>query len=226
MSADIQSVSDGRVKYIRGVPEDTRETDRSQDGQQLTDVGLQQAGRHSEKKLPAVKRSRFRVWTVALGVLYLLILAAIIIRYILSDVSLKLENEQLMIRNNNLSSSYNQSQNDLKQLQEKIHNMAANNSQLQEEVKKLKDKTEGKWCPEGWTRFGCSCYFKSTEKKRWYESRSDCQDKGADLVSINSKEEQVSVFVTVCVISDVTASDLFLVFLTCCQSGTCLLSGP
>ncbi|XP_026156081.1 CD209 antigen-like protein A [Mastacembelus armatus] len=186
MSADIQSVSDGRVKYIRGVPEDTRETDRSQDGQQLTDVGLQQAGRHSEKKLPAVKRSRFRVWTVALGVLYLLILAAIIIRY----VSVKLENEQLKIRNNNLSSSYNQSQNDLKQLQEKIHNMAADNSQLQEEVKKLKDKIEGKWCPEGWTRFGCSCYFKSTEKKWWYESRTDCRNKGADLVSINSKEEQ------------------------------------
>ncbi|XP_026156703.1 CD209 antigen-like [Mastacembelus armatus] len=103
------------------------------------------------------------------------------------DVSVTLEIEQLKIRINNLSSSYNQSQNDLKQLQEKIHNMAANNSQLQEEVKKLKDKTEGKWCPEGWTRFGCSCYFKSTEKKRWYESRSD---KGADLVTINSKEEQ------------------------------------
>ncbi|XP_033181346.1 CD209 antigen-like protein A [Mastacembelus armatus] len=154
--------------------------------QSVFSVDLASAGRHSEKKLPAVKRSRFRVWTVALGVLYLLILAAIIIRY----VSVKLENEQLKIRNNNLSSSYNQSQNDLKQLQEKIHNMAADNSQLQEEVKKLKDKIEGKWCPEGWTRFGCSCYFKSTEKKWWYESRTDCRNKGADLVSINSKEEQ------------------------------------
>ncbi|XP_026156724.1 CD209 antigen-like protein A [Mastacembelus armatus] len=68
--------------------------------------------------------------------------------------------------------------------------MAANNSQLQEEVKKLKDKTEGKWCPEGWTRFGCSCYFKSTQEKYWDESRTDCLNKGADLVSINSKEEQ------------------------------------
>ncbi|XP_026156721.2 low affinity immunoglobulin epsilon Fc receptor-like [Mastacembelus armatus] len=106
------------------------------------------------------------------------------------DVSLTLEIEQLKIRINNLSSSYNQSQNDLKQLQEKIHNMAADNSQLQEEVKKLKDKTEGKWCPEGWTRFGCSCYFESTQEQWWYESRSDCLNKGADLVSINSKEEQ------------------------------------
>uniref|UniRef100_A0A3Q3N3Q5 C-type lectin domain-containing protein n=1 Tax=Mastacembelus armatus TaxID=205130 RepID=A0A3Q3N3Q5_9TELE len=77
-----------------------------------------------------------------------------------------------------------------------------------------------KWCPEGWTRFGCSCYFKSTEKKWWYESRTDCRNKGADLVSINSKEEQVSVFVTVCVISDVTASDLFLA----AQLETCSLT--
>uniref|UniRef100_A0A7N8X6W8 C-type lectin domain-containing protein n=1 Tax=Mastacembelus armatus TaxID=205130 RepID=A0A7N8X6W8_9TELE len=169
MSADIQSVSDVRVKYIRGVPEDTRETDRSQDGQQLTDVGLQQAGRHSEKKLPAVKRSRFRVWTGALGVLYLLILAAIIIR--------------LTLENNNLSSSYSI-------LEKKTADMAANNSQLQEEVKKLKDKIEGTWCPEGWTRFGCSCYFKSSEEKTWPNSWSDCRDKGADLVTINSKEEQ------------------------------------
>ncbi|XP_026156730.1 CD209 antigen-like protein A isoform X2 [Mastacembelus armatus] len=105
------------------------------------------------------------------------------------DVSVKLENEQLKNRNN-LSSSYNQSQNDLKQLQEKIDNMAADNSQLQEEVKKLKDEIEGKWCPEGWTRFGCSCYFKSTQEKMWLDSRVDCFNRGANLVTINSKEEQ------------------------------------
>ncbi|XP_019210922.1 CD209 antigen-like protein D isoform X2 [Oreochromis niloticus] len=64
--------------------------------------------------------------------------------------------------------------------------------QLQEEVKELKDKMEEK-CREGWMRFGCSCYFKSTERKTWSESRRDCQDKGADLVMINSKEEQIFV---------------------------------
>ncbi|XP_019210913.2 C-type lectin domain family 2 member B-like [Oreochromis niloticus] len=45
-------------------------------------------------------------------------------------------------------------------------------------------------CPDRWTRFGSSCYFKSTESKTWSDSRRDCQDKGADLVMINSKEEQ------------------------------------
>uniref|UniRef100_A0A3P9DPR2 C-type lectin domain-containing protein n=1 Tax=Maylandia zebra TaxID=106582 RepID=A0A3P9DPR2_9CICH len=49
-------------------------------------------------------------------------------------------------------------------------------------------------CPEGWTRFGSKFYFKSTENKTWSDSRRACQDKGADLVMINSKEEQVDTF--------------------------------
>uniref|UniRef100_A0A3Q2UJ80 CD209 antigen-like protein E n=1 Tax=Fundulus heteroclitus TaxID=8078 RepID=A0A3Q2UJ80_FUNHE len=51
-------------------------------------------------------------------------------------------------------------------------------------------KLLGKWCPDGWTRFGCSCYFKFEDKKMWYESRIQCQDRGADLVVIDSPDEQ------------------------------------
>ncbi|XP_074551396.1 C-type lectin domain family 10 member A-like [Halichoeres trimaculatus] len=47
-----------------------------------------------------------------------------------------------------------------------------------------------KTCPPGWTMFGCSCYLFSTQEKSWEESRQDCRATGADLVVIESLEEQ------------------------------------
>ncbi|XP_037650092.1 oxidized low-density lipoprotein receptor 1-like isoform X1 [Sebastes umbrosus] len=93
------------------------------------------------------------------------------------------EKDELQTRYDQLS--YNNSQ-----LQEKVSDLSFNHSQLQDEVKQLKGKIEGKWCPEGWKRFGCSCYFKSNERKNWGSSREYCQQRGADLVGINNKEEQ------------------------------------
>ncbi|XP_040928897.1 C-type lectin domain family 4 member A-like [Betta splendens] len=44
---------------------------------------------------------------------------------------------------------------------------------------------------DGWRRFGCSCYFTSSEAKTWSEGRRECTEgKGSDLVVINSREEQ------------------------------------
>ncbi|XP_023816084.1 asialoglycoprotein receptor 1-like isoform X2 [Oryzias latipes] len=98
-----------------------------------------------------------------------------------------------------------------KHSEELMSTFSANNSRFQDEMKQLKDENkginktlwdeikqrkyltevfEGKRCPEGWRRFGCSCYYESTGKKSWTDSRSFCQFAGSDLVVVNSKEEQ------------------------------------
>ncbi|KAG9259859.1 CD209 antigen-like protein D, partial [Astyanax mexicanus] len=42
----------------------------------------------------------------------------------------------------------------------------------------------------GWTYFRSSMYYLSAETKTWSEARQHCKEKGADLVIINSEEEQ------------------------------------
>ncbi|XP_045897921.1 CD209 antigen-like protein 2, partial [Micropterus dolomieu] len=111
--------------------------------------------------------------------------------------SVTLEKDQLQTRYDKLYNNYSEVKGqisdmavNISQLQSSYKTLRKNHSQIQDEVKQLKDKIKEKCCPEGWKRFGFSCYFKSNEKKTCSESRSDCQRKGADLVIINNKEEQ------------------------------------
>ncbi|RVE67065.1 hypothetical protein OJAV_G00113690 [Oryzias javanicus] len=84
----------------------------------------------------------------------------------------------------------NKMKNRLNQLETELSVTGLNNSHLQDEVKKLEIKIEEKSCPNGWIRFGSSCYYKSTFKATWESSRINCKNKGSDLVIINSTEEQ------------------------------------
>ncbi|XP_030267391.1 CD209 antigen-like protein E isoform X3 [Sparus aurata] len=149
-----------------------------EDEEHHADLGSQQARPNTEQNGAAVKRRCFRAPAVILGVMYLLMLAGIYICYIL----VTLEKNQLKTRYDKVSNNYTL-------LQETVSDMTVNNSQLQNEVKQLKDKIKGMGCPDGWKRFGYSCYFRSNEMRTWSDSRADCKNKGADLVVINNKDE-------------------------------------
>ncbi|KAM8767274.1 CD209 antigen-like protein A isoform 6-T6 [Acanthopagrus schlegelii] len=164
MSSDIYAKPDlsKKVRYTRKEEWQENEVDIYESAD---DIGIHHfqshdGGPQNEKQPPAVHRKRFSSAVFCLGVLCFLTLTAIII-LTTCYILVTVEKDQLQNRYNTLNTSH---------------------TQLQETVSE-------KWCPDGWTRSGCSCYFRSNEMRTWSQSRTDCQSKGADLVVINSEDE-------------------------------------
>ncbi|XP_034747465.1 CD209 antigen-like protein E isoform X5 [Etheostoma cragini] len=190
-----------KVRYKRNVQEDKGEweereveiyesTDAIRDDH--ADNQSHGAGPDTERRPPAVQRKTFRAAAVCLAVLCFLMMTGIILLSVYFTL--------LQTRYDQLSNNYTQLQDEVKQLKDRTEvtllqtrydQLSNNYTQLQDEVKQLKDRIEVlKVCHDGWTRFGCSCYFKSKEKKDWGDSRDDSEKRGADLVVIDNKEEQ------------------------------------
>ncbi|KAF5889950.1 C-type lectin domain family 4 member E-like isoform X1, partial [Clarias magur] len=137
----------------------------------------------------------YRLTAVCVVLLCVLLLTAITVLWI-KFTNLKTENNQLQTSNNNmnmknnqLQTSYNNMTIERDQLQTSYNNLTIERDQLHLErdgyLWMLCDLYKRKWF-----RFNSSLYFMTNENKIWTESRQDCRDKGADLVIINSKEEQ------------------------------------
>ncbi|KAK3507401.1 hypothetical protein QTP70_017469 [Hemibagrus guttatus] len=92
--------------------------------------------------------------------------------------------------NKQLQTSYNNLTKERDQLQTSYNNLTKERDQLQRDKEELQKFS--KLVDAGWMYFGkySSIYYMSNENRDWTESRQDCRGRGADLVIINTKEEQ------------------------------------
>ncbi|XP_060771676.1 C-type lectin domain family 4 member M-like [Neoarius graeffei] len=113
---------------------------------------------------------------------------------------LQSSNENITVERDRLQSSYENIIVERDRLQSSNENITVERDRLQSRYNTLKSErdemqkklTEIDSCPFGWMGYLSSCYHISKETT-WEESRQDCRREGADLVIINSREEQVFV---------------------------------
>ncbi|XP_046698911.1 CD209 antigen-like isoform X1 [Silurus meridionalis] len=99
--------------------------------------------------------------------------------------TLTTENNQLQTKYNNLNVERNQLQTNKSNLINQRDQLQKERDRLQRMLTDMDTYTSLEWKYSNW-----SFYSISTENKDWTRSRQDCIDRGADLVIINSPEEE------------------------------------
>ncbi|XP_066566058.1 CD209 antigen-like protein C isoform X2 [Amia ocellicauda] len=124
-----------------------------------------------------------------------------------SDAEKPSDSESLKAKFDHLSSQMNASEGRYKALENKYTELDGKFNAMEEEMRQLNKshidllKTyselqtiateDSKPCPEGWELSGGMCYFFSTDKINWTQSRKDCVKKGGELVIIHTWQEQM-----------------------------------
>ncbi|XP_051763528.1 killer cell lectin-like receptor subfamily F member 1 isoform X2 [Ctenopharyngodon idella] len=139
-----------------------------------SDTKRHQTPQHTEMASVRIRSSRAAL--VCLALLCVLLLIAVIVLGV-----------QLFTNN---STNYTEERD---QLLNKITNLTEERDGLIIKNKNLNERdrlrNELQICAE-WTRYQSSLYYISNEKKSWTESRRYCTERGADLITINNREEQ------------------------------------
>ncbi|MCI4395037.1 hypothetical protein PGIGA_G00175850, partial [Pangasianodon gigas] len=200
--SDYVNYAERRGERIEKVVEsfDLADAVRSHDRKEDTEATCVKKSLRTEHTAGCTAGGRCHTLTaVCVLLLCVLLLTAVTVLWI-KFTNLNTENNQLQTRYTNLNierdqlqTSYTNMRNERNQLKFQRDlllfqrdQLLFHRDQLQQEASELKNVLS----KLGWRFFSSSIYNISTEKKSWDESRKYCKGKGADLVIINSTEEQ------------------------------------
>ncbi|KAL0177612.1 hypothetical protein M9458_026506, partial [Cirrhinus mrigala] len=123
----------------------------------------------------------YRAAMVCLVLLCVLLLTAVIVLWIHMNTESK-----------NYTEERQQLQTKITNLTEETHQLLTNNTNLIQRNEQLEELKNVLWnfTQDGWIYYRFSFYYVFNETKNWNESRINCLERGADLLIINSTEEQ------------------------------------